>query len=188
MTLGLDPNTYLTTPQNIDLYLNGQRCPIRTQAITAIYRRSDGTYYAGKPQPLAPKTNSTGVAEVNLQRNTEVVAATANWVNVISDPGLVMVSAGTAPPLVTAEPAALNFTSSAQLNPSDYAGPEQLLDNAGIAFLTTLPGWADWVFLVLALYFVSRIGRVVDLGGDRYPARPGEVCEDAAARRQPRDG
>lgn len=165
VSIGLDPNTQLTTLQTIDLYLNGVSCSIRTRAVTSISRRSDGTYYATKPQPTAPQSHSTGIAEVNLQRNTEVVAATATWVNVVSDPGLVMVSAGAAPPLVTAEPAVLNFTSSAQLNPSDYAGPQQLLDNAGIAFLTTLPGWADWVFLVLALYLISRVGRVVDLTG-----------------------
>lgn len=45
-----------------------------------------------------------------------------------SSPGwLVMGGAGVAPPLVTAEPATVNFTSSTRLNPSDYSNPEQLL-------------------------------------------------------------
>jgi len=144
VTIGLDANAHLSTTQRIDLYLDGVRCPIRTQAQTNIERRGDGTYHAGQPKPLDPKTHSTDVAEVNLDRNTKVVDATATWVNVISDPGLVMAGAGAAPPLVTAEPAALNFTSTTRLDPSDYTNPEQLLNNVGTAFLTTLPGWAVW--------------------------------------------
>ena len=141
VTIGLDPNTSSTTPQHIDLYLDGVRCPILTQAQTHIERRSDGTYHADQPQTLDPKTHSIDVADVNLDRNTKVVDATAIWVNVISDPGLVMEGADAAPPLVTAEPAVLNLTTTTQLNPSDYTNPEQLLNNVGTAFLTTLPGW-----------------------------------------------
>ena len=162
VTIGLDPNTHLTTPQNIDLYLDGVRCPIRTQALTHVVRRSDGTYHADKPTPLDRKTHSTGVAEVDLERNTKVVQATANWVNVTSEPGLVMEGADTAPPLVTAEPAVLNFATTTQLNPSDYTNPEQLLNNVGTGFLTTLPGWAVWVVLLLALYLLPRVGRILD--------------------------
>ncbi len=162
VTIGLDPNTHSTTVQNIDLYLDGVRCPIQTQAQTHIVRGSDGTYHADQPVPLDPKTHSTDVAEVDLDRNTKVVDATATWVNVISDPGLVMAGAGAAPPLVTAEPAVLNFTSTTQLNPADYTNPEQLLSNVGTQFLTTVPGWAVWVVLVLALYLLPRVGRIVD--------------------------
>jgi hypothetical protein len=73
-----------------------------------------------------------------------------------------MAGAGSAPPLVTAEPAVLNFTTTTQLNPSDYTNPEQLLSNIGIAFLTTVPARWVVVILVLALYFLSRTGRIVD--------------------------
>jgi hypothetical protein len=162
VTIGLDPNTYSSTPQNIDLYLDGVRCPVRTRALTHIVRRSDGTYQADKPSPLDPKTHSTDVAEVDLERNTKVVQATANWVNVISEPGLVMEGADAAPPLVTAEPAVLNFATTTQLNPSDYTNPEQLLNNFGTAFLTNLPGWTVWVVLLLALYLLPRVGRIMD--------------------------
>ncbi len=163
VTIGIDPNTHLSTVQNIDLYLDGVRCPIRTQALTHIVRRRDGTYHAGRPIPLDPKTHSEEVAEVDLERNTKVVDATADWVNVISAPGLVMAGVNAAPPLVTAEPAVLNFISSTRLNPSDYTSPEQLLNNAGTAFLTTLHGWLVWVVLLLGLYFLSRAGRVIDM-------------------------
>lgn len=162
VTLGIDPNAHLTTVENIDLYLDGVRCPIRTQALTHVERRSDGTYHADRPQPLDRKTHSIDVAEVNLDRNTKVVDATADWVNVVSEPGLVMAGAGAAPPLVTAEPAVLNFTSSTRLDPSDYTNPEQLLSNVGTAFLTTVPGWAVWVVLVAALYLIPRVGRLAD--------------------------
>ena len=162
VTIGLDPNLTSSTPQQIDLYLDGVRCPIRTQAQTHVERQSDGTYHADQAKPLDPKTHSIDIAEVNLDRNTKVVDATATWVNVTSDPGLVMAGADAAPPLVTAEPAVLNFTSTTQLDPSHYTNPEQLLDNAGTAFLTTLPGWAVWVVLLLALYLLSRAGRIVD--------------------------
>jgi hypothetical protein len=144
------------------LYLDGVRCPIRTQALTHI-ERSDGTYHADRPKPFGPKTRSTDVAEVDLDRNTKVVDATATWVNVISDPGLVMAGADAAPPLVTAEAAVLNFTSTTRLDPSDYTNPEQLMNNVGTAVLTILPGWADWVVLLLALYLLSRAGRFVDI-------------------------
>ena len=162
MTIGVDPNTHLTQVENIDLYLDGVRCSIKTQAQTHIARGSDGTYHADKPVPLG-SAHSIDVAEVDLDRNTKVVDATANWVNVTSDPGLVMAGADAAPPLVTAEPAVLNFTTTTQLNPSDYTNPEQLLSNSGIAFLTTVP--ARWVLLVLvlALYFLSRAGRIADV-------------------------
>jgi len=73
-----------------------------------------------------------------------------------------MAGAGAAPPLITAENAALNFSTTAQLNPSQYNTPEQLLNNAGTAFLTTLPGWLVWVILLLALYSVPRVGRAID--------------------------
>jgi hypothetical protein len=162
VTIGLDPNTHPTQPQNIDLYLNGVRCPIRTQAVTSIQQQSNGSYYAERPIPLNPSTNSTAIAKVDLHRNTQVVEATANWVNVISGPGLVMGGNGAAPPLVTAENAVLNFSTTTQLNPSQYNSPEQLLNNAGTAFLTTLPGWLVWVILLLALYFVPRVGRGID--------------------------
>ena len=162
VTIGLDPNTHSTTAQHIDLYLDGVRCPILTQALTHIGRRSDGTYYAGQPQALDPKTYSTDVAEVDLVRNTQVVDATADWVNVISNPGLVMAGTDAAPPLVTADAAVLNFTSTTQLNPSDYTNPEQLLNNVGTAFLTTLPAWSVWIVLLLALYAIPRVGRFVD--------------------------
>lgn len=162
VTLSIDPNTHLTDPENIDLYLDGVRCPIRTQALTTIVRRSDGTYHADKPQSLDPRTHSTGVAEVNLVRNTKVVDATATWVNVISAPGLVMAGNNAAPPLVTAENAVLNFSTTTRLNPSDYTNPEQLLNNVGAAFLTILPGWTVWVVLLLALYLLPRVGRIVD--------------------------
>ena len=162
VTLGLDANTHSSTVQHIDLYLDGVRCPILTQALTHIERRSDGTYHAGQPKPLNRKAHSIDVAEVDLDRNTKVVDATATWVNVISEPGLVMAGASTAPPLVTAEPAVLNFTSTTRLDPSDYTNPEQLLNNAGTAFLTTLHGWAVWVVLLLALYLIPRVGRFAD--------------------------
>lgn len=162
VTIGLDPNTHPSQPQNIDLYLDGVRCHIRTRALTHIHQRSNGTYYADKPIALSSSTHSTAVAEVDLHRNTQVVEATANWVNVISAPGLVMGGAGAAPPLVTAENAVLNFSTSTQLDPSKYNSPEQLLNNAGTAFLTTLPGWLVWVILLIALYAVARVGRGVD--------------------------
>jgi hypothetical protein len=160
ITIGLDPNTHSTTPQSIDLYLDGVRCHVQTQALTHIKRRSDGTYYSQKPTP-EPQT-STDVAEVDLARNTQVVDATANWVNVTSDPGLVMAGADAAPPIVTAEPAVLNFTTTTQLDPSQYTNPEQLLNNQGTAFLTTLSGYEVWVVLLLALYFLPRVGRLID--------------------------
>jgi len=162
VTIGLDQNTYPTQPQNIDLYLDGVPCLIRTRALTSIQQRSNGSYYADQPIPLNPNTNSTTIAEVDLHRNTQVVEATANWINVISAPGLVMEGAGAAPPLITAENAVLNFSTTTQLDPSQYNSPEQLLNNAGTAFLTTLPGWLVWVILLLALYFVPRIGRAID--------------------------
>lgn len=162
VTIGLDPNTYPTQPQNIDLYLDGVPCLIRTRALTSIQQRSNGSYYSDRPIPLNPSANSTAIAKVNLHRNTQVVEATANWVNVISGPGLVMGGNGAAPPLVTAENAVLNFSTTTQLDPSQYNSPEQLLNNAGTAFLTTLPGWLVWVILLLAFYFVPRIGRAID--------------------------
>lgn len=164
VTLAIDANTDLSKPQHIDLYLDGVRCPILTQAETHIERRNDGTYYAEKPVPLDKETHSTDVAEVDLERNTKVVDATANWVNVVSDPGLVMVGNDAAPPLVTAEPAVLNFTTTTRLDPSDYTNPEQLLNNVGTAFLTTLSGWQVWAVLLAALYFLPRIGRWIDKG------------------------
>jgi hypothetical protein len=164
VTIGLDANTHSTTPQNIDLYLDGVRCPIRTQALTHIELGADGTYHADKPQPFDSNAHSTDVADVDLDRNTKVVDATANWVNVISDPGLVMAGAGAAPPLVTAESATLNFTSTTRLDPSDYTNPGQLLSNAGTDILTKVPAWATWVVLILALYLLSRAGRLTDLG------------------------
>ena len=163
VTIGLDPNTQLTNVENIDLYLDGARCSIKTQAQTHIAGGSDGTYHADKPVPLG-SAHSIDVAEVELDRNTKVVDATADWVNVISDPGLVMAGARAAPPLVTAEPAVLNFTTTTQLNPSDYTNPQQLLSNSGIAFLTTVPARWVLVILVLALYFLSRAGRIADAG------------------------
>lgn len=162
VTIGLDPGTVSTTSQHIDLSLDGVRCPIQTQALTHIVRGSDGAYHSDPPVPLDPATHSIDVAEVDLDRNTKVVDATATWVNVISGPGLVMAGAGAAPPLITAEPAVLNFTSSTELDPSDYTNPEQLLSNVGTAFLTTMPGWAVWVVLVLALYLLPRVGRIID--------------------------
>jgi hypothetical protein len=162
VTIALDPNLHPSQPQNIDVYLDGVRCHIRTRALTHIYQRSNGTYYADQPIPLSSSTHSTAIAEVDLHRNTQVVEATANWVNVISAPGLVMGGAGAAPPLVTAENAVLNFSTSTQLDPSKYNSPEQLLNNAGTAFLTTLPGWFVWVILLIALYVVARLGRGVD--------------------------
>jgi hypothetical protein len=170
VTLGVDPNTSLTDVEHIDLYLDGVRCPILTQAQTHIERRSDGTYHAGTPKPLDPKTHSIEVAEVNLDRNTKVVDATADWVNVNVQPGLVMGGTGAAPPLVTAEPATLNFTTTTRLDPSDYTNPEQLLSNVGTAFLTTLHGWLVWVVLVVALYLITRAGRVAD-AAILWPAR-----------------
>ena len=162
VTIGLDPNTHPSQTQNIDLYLDGVRCHIRTRALTHIQQRSNGTYYAGRPIPLSSSTHSTDIAEVDLHRNTQVVEATANWVNVISAPGLVMGGAGAAPPLVTAENAVLNFSTTTQLDPSQYNSPEQLLNNAGTTFLTTLPGWFVWVILLIALYLVPRVGRGAD--------------------------
>jgi hypothetical protein len=163
VTIGLDPNTTSTTAQVIDLYLDGVLCPVRTQAQTNVELRSNGAYHAERPVPLNPKVYSTDVAYVNLDRNTKVVNATATWVNVISDPGLVMEGADAAPPIITAEPAVLNFTTTTQLNPADYTNPEQLLNNVGTAFLTTLPGWAVWVVLLIGLYLIARAGRIVDL-------------------------
>jgi hypothetical protein len=171
VTLGLDANTHSSTVQHIDLYLDGVRCPILTQALTHVERRSDGTYHAGQPKPLDWKTHSIDVAEVDLDRNTKVVDATATWVNVISEPGLVMAGASAAPPLVTAEPAVLNFTSTTRLDPSDYTNPEQLLNNAGTAFLTNLHGWAVWVVLLLALYLIPRVGRLADAAFLRFARR-----------------
>ena len=164
VTIGLDPNTHLLSTEHIDLYLDGVRCPILTRARTHIVRGSDGTYHADQPVPLDATTHSVDVAEVDLDRNTKVVDATADWVNVTSEPGLVMAGAGAGPPLVTAEPAVLNFTTATQLNPSDYTNPGQLLSNAGTAFLTTVPGppVVVLVILVLALYVLSRAGRIAD--------------------------
>jgi hypothetical protein len=162
VTIGLDANTVPSIAQRIDLYLDGVHCPIRTQALTHIERGSDGTYHADQPEPLDPRTHSADVAEVALDRNTKVVDASATWVNVISGPGLVMAAANAAPPLVTAEAAVLNFTTTTRLNPADYTTPEQLLNNVGAAFLTTLPGWAVWAVLLLALYLLPRVGRIID--------------------------
>ncbi len=47
----------------------------------------------------APPRHPIDVAEVDLDRNTKVVDATANWVNVTSEPGFVMAGADAAPPL-----------------------------------------------------------------------------------------
>lgn len=162
VTIGLDTNTLPSQPQNIDLYLDGVRCHIRTRALTHIYQRSNGTYYADQPVPLSSSTDSTDIAEVDLHRNTQVVEATANWVNVISGPGLIMGGAAAAPPFVTAESGVLNFTTSTQLDPSKYNSPEQLLNNAGIAFLTKMPSLLVWVILLIGLYLVARVGRGVD--------------------------
>jgi hypothetical protein len=162
VTIGIDPGTDLTIPQHIDLYLDGVLCPIMTQALTHIVRGNDGAYQSDPPVPLDPATHSIDVAEVDLDRNTKVVDATVTWVNVLSGPGLVMAGADAAPPIITAEPAVLNFTSATELNPSDYTNPEQLLSNLGTAFLTTVHGWAVWVILVLGLYLFSRVGRIVD--------------------------
>ena len=164
VTIGIDPNTHLSSPEHIDLYLDGVRCPVLTRARTHIVRGGDGTYHAGQTVTLDAKHHSNEVAEVDLDRNTKVVDATADWVNVTSEPGLVMAGAGTAPPLVTAEPAVLNFTTATQLNPADYTNPGQLLSNAGTAVLTTVPGppVVVLVILVLALYVLSRVGRIAD--------------------------
>ena len=162
VTIGIDPGTEPTTSQHIDLRLDGVLCPIKTQALTHVVRGSDGAYHSDPPVPLDPKTHSIDVAEVDLDRNTKVVDATATWVNVISDTGVVMAGADAAPPLITAEPAVLNFASSTELDPSGYTNPEQLLSNVGTAFLTTVPGWAVWVVLVLGLYLVPRVSRIID--------------------------
>jgi hypothetical protein len=84
---------------------------------------------------------------------------------------------------VTAEAAVLNFTSTTQLDPSDYTNPEQLLNNVGTAFLTTLPGWFVWVVLLLALYLLPRVGRIVDT---TVTGRTGSLDRSRTRRRKQR--
>lgn len=162
VVIGLDPNTHLSSQQNIDLYLDGVRCAIRTRALTHISQDPNDTYHAAKPESFAPNTHSNDIAEVNLDRNTKVVDATATWVNVRSDPGLVLVSDGDAPPVLTAETAVLNFSTTTELDPAGYTNPEQLLSQVGISVLTKLPGRLVLVALLLALYLLPRVGRLVD--------------------------
>jgi hypothetical protein len=159
--LNIDANTYLEPAQNIDLYLDGIRCPIRTKARTTITRASDGTYGSAEPQVL--EGGSTGIAEVEMTRNTKVVDASAVWVNVESSPGLVLVGSGSAPPAILAETVTLNYRSTTRLSPSDYTGPRELLDQAGTALLAAIhSGWLVWVVLLVALYLLPRLGRLVD--------------------------
>ncbi len=37
-----------------------------------------------------------------------------------------------------------------------------MLNQAGTAFLTEVPGWTVWALLLLALYVLPRVGRIVD--------------------------
>jgi len=170
-----NPSNILQTPQNIDLYLDGTRCQITTKHRTTI-KFEHGVYAAGKKTPL-DKNGSTSIAEVELHRNTKVVDASAAWVGIHSDPGLVLVSDGAAPPLVTADNAILHFESSTRLDPADYAGPRQFLDKAGTVFLARLPNWLILPVLVVALYILSRIGKAVDFGFKslRAKLRPDEM-------------
>jgi hypothetical protein len=162
VVIGLDTNTQLSTSQDIDLYLDGVRCPIRTGALTRISKAQDGTYNAQEPKAFDSPTHPNEIAEVDLDRNTKLVNASATWVNVRSDPGLVLASDGAAPPLITAETAILNFSGTSQLDPRQYTDPAQLLSQAGTAFLTAVPDWAVWIWVLLALYVLPRVGRGVD--------------------------
>lgn len=167
VVIALDPNTHLSTPQDIDLYLDGVRCPIRTRALTHVEKTPDGTYRADQPTTLPSATHSNDIAEVDLDRNTKVVDATANWVNVRSDAGLVLVSQGAAPPMLTAETSVLNFSTTTALDPDQYTNPGQLLSKEGTAILTELPQWLVWVVLLLALYLLPRAGRFADASVNR---------------------
>jgi hypothetical protein len=89
---------------------------------------------------------------------------------------------------VTAEAAVLNFTSTTQLDPSDYTNPEQLLNNVGTAFLTTLPGWlSGWFCCSPCICFPRRTNRRHN-GDWGVPARSTEAGRDAASNGEPCDG
>jgi hypothetical protein len=157
-----NPSNILNHAQDIDLYLDGTRCQIRTQQRTAIGLKH-GVYTDGTKTPLGQK-GSTSIAEVDLHRNTKVVDASAAWIGIDSDPGLALVSDGAAPPVITADHAILHFESSTRLDPANYTGPRQLLDKAGIVFLGRLPNWLILPAIVVALYVLSRLGRMIDSG------------------------
>jgi hypothetical protein len=158
--LNVDPNTHPSTAQNIDLYLDGLRFPVRTQARTSIVYH-DGAYHSQKPRSRGVHA-PTEVAEVNLDRNTKVVDASAVWVGVRSDPGLVFVSGGAAPPVLTADESVLNFRTSTRLDPANYTSPRQLLDKAGTDLLARLPSAWVWIVLVVGLYLIPKAGREAD--------------------------
>jgi hypothetical protein len=165
LVLRMDANTELTGPQNIDLYLDGQRLATRTHARTRLHHTGSGQYRADKPADTAGGTNQ--IAEVELDRNTKVLDVAAVWVNVQSDPGMVFVSNGEAPPIVSAEFATYSFRAASTFDPDKYTGPAQLLQKAGTAMLTRLSGLWVWAALIAGLYLLARVGRVVDAGVTR---------------------
>ncbi|WP_408668111.1 hypothetical protein [Jatrophihabitans sp.] len=178
ITLGVDQNTSLSTPATIDLEIDGKPCApkpgrqqnkthtdlceVRTRGHTRLEQLQDGTYRIAEQTDYAEATHSTQIADVDLPRNTKVVSLSANWVNVTSQPGLVMAGNGAAPPLVTAEKATMNFTVRTELDPDTFTGPTQLLNKAGTSALTHVPTWAILPVLVAALYLLARAGRGVD--------------------------
>jgi hypothetical protein len=173
IVLDVDVNTNLITPQQIDLYLDGIPCTVLTQSSTRIHhQRGSGkiqpcvnnSEYSLEPSKPLGAESSVQVAEVILDRNTRVVDASAVWRGVQVDPGMVLVSDGTPPPLLTAEPAVLNFRVSTRLDPSTYTSPSELLSTAGAFLLALVPGPLIWFVLLLALYLLPKASR----GADRF--------------------
>jgi hypothetical protein len=157
-----NPGNTLDHTQDIDLYLDGTRCQITTQQRTEINLKH-GVYTDAKKTPLGDK-GSTSIAEVDLHRNTKVVDASAAWIGIDANPGLPLVNDGAAPPIITADKAILHFESSTRLDPANYTGPRQLLDKTGIVLLGRLPNLLIIPAIALALYVLSRLGRMIDSG------------------------
>ena len=163
ITLTVNANTSLESSQKIDLYLDGQRVEVQTAARTDVTRTAAGGYAASAAVDLGDH-GSREIAEVVLDRNTKVIDASAVWVNVVSEPGLVLVSDGASPPLITGENAVMNFRTNTRLNPDDYVGPRQILNKTGTYLLTRVPEGLVLMVVVLALYLIPRTGRLIDRG------------------------
>lgn len=160
VALRLDANTSLDSSQNIDLYLDGSKVEIKTHYVTHVSELAGGGYGRDRDDYLGSGKNE--LAEVLLERNTKVVDAEAVWVGVESDPGFVMISDGSSPPVITAESAVYSFRKRSSLDPSSYTGPGELLTKTATIILTYLPGPLSIIAIILALYLFPRIGKGVD--------------------------
>lgn len=161
--LTVDANASPAESQRVDIALDGVRCTLETSATTNIEMGEDTAFACGETEHLPEdRGGRTDTALVNLPRNTKVVDLSATWAGVVSEPGLVMISDGAAPPVITADPAVLNFRTTDTLDPSNYPRPVEILNKAGIAVLGKLPTSLIWPAILVSLYALPRVGRAID--------------------------